>query len=98
MKALRWINVVFDALVIIVILALHEIDEQLHEAREYWGIGENCPCKGHRRKLKNGATIKELPEEEKENVIHNSGENCRLPEQGVLFICLYTFFVSAARF
>ncbi|XP_028390923.1 uncharacterized protein LOC114515808 isoform X2 [Dendronephthya gigantea] len=60
---------------------LHEIDEQLHQAREYWGIGENCPCKGQRKKLKDSATIKELREDEKENIVDNSGENCPVPEK-----------------
>ena len=27
------------------VLALFEIGEELHKAREFWGIGANCPCK-----------------------------------------------------
>ena len=32
-------------MVITFFLVLFEVGDELHKAREFWGIGENCPCK-----------------------------------------------------
>jgi hypothetical protein len=75
----------------IFILALHEIGEQLHEAREFWGIGKNCPCKRSRNELKVSATIQELPDEDKNIIVDVVGENPPLHEQGTHCIITVTF-------
>lgn len=36
-------------------LALFEVCEELHKAREFWGIGENCRCKDKIKELDNEA-------------------------------------------
>lgn len=32
-------------------IALSDVGDELHKAREFWGIGENCPCKGQIKAL-----------------------------------------------
>ena len=74
----------------IFILALHEIGEQLHEARERWGIGKNCPCK-RKEELEDTATIKELPDDDK-NVVDEKpslleeGKHCIGYRQNFFFL------------
>lgn len=81
-------HLLIDMTLTIFILALHEIGEQLHEARELWGIGEHCPCK--RQSIEDSARIKELPDEENDLIVDVVGENTPLLQEGMF--CIFEFY------